>query len=93
MTPETIAEFGLGFCSNGSMKGRVVIPIHNSEGKLVAYAGRWPGAPPEDTPKYKLPFGFKKSLELFNLHRAVQDLPEQPVVIVMRAHASARTVL
>ncbi len=83
LTPETIAEFGLGFCANGSMKGRVVIPIHNLEGKLLAYAGRWPGQPPdEDTPKYKLPAGFRKSQELFNLHRAIQESPDQPLVIV-----------
>ena len=82
LAPETIGEFGLGFCASGSMNGRVVIPIHNPEGQLLAYAGRWPGAPPEDTPKYKLPAGFKKSLELFNLHRAIQAPPEQPLVIV-----------
>ena len=78
----TIAEFGLGCCNNGSMKGRIVIPIHNVEGKLVAYAGRWTGDPPEDTPKYKLPAGFRKSEELFNIHRALQADPSMPLVIV-----------
>ena len=78
----TIAEFGLGCCNNGSMKGRIVIPIHNADGKLVAYVGRWPGDPPEDTPKYKLPAGFRKSEELFNLHRALQADPSLPLVIV-----------
>ena len=78
----TIAEFGLGCCNNGSMKGRIVIPIHNADGKLVAYVGRWPGDPPEDTPKYKLPAGFRKSEELFNLHRALQADPSMPLVIV-----------
>ncbi len=79
---DTIAEFGLGCCNNGSMKGRVVVPIHNVDGKLVAYVGRWPGTPPEDTPKYKLPAGFRKSEELFNLHRAIQADPGMPWVIV-----------
>ena len=78
----TIAEFGLGCCNNGSMKGRIVIPIHNADGQLVAYVGRWPGDPPEDTPKYKLPAGFRKSEELFNLHRALQADPSMPLVIV-----------
>lgn len=82
LSPETLVEFGLGFCANGSMKDRIVIPIHNAEGKLLAYAGRWPGEPLENTPKYKLPAGFKKSLELFNLHRAIQASSEQPLVIV-----------
>lgn len=41
--------------------------FHNVRGEVVAYAGRWPGIPPnKDTPKYKLPGGFKKSQELFN---------------------------
>lgn len=82
LSGETIAEFGLGCCNNGSMKGRIVIPIHNADGKLVAYAGRWPGDPPEDTPRYKLPAGFRKSEELFNIHRALQADPSLPLVIV-----------
>jgi DNA primase len=68
-----VATFGLGFCGKGSMAGRVCIPIHNADGALVAYAGRWVG-PEEDLPegkgKYELPSGFHKGLELFNLHRA-----------------------
>lgn len=82
LSEETIAEFGLGCCNNGSMSGRIVIPIHNVEGKLVAYAGRWPGEPPEDTPKYKFPAGFRKSMEVFNLHRALQADTAMPLVIV-----------
>lgn len=77
-----IETFGLGFCKKGLLAGRIAIPIHNAAGALVAYAGRWPGDPPDETPKYKLPAGFKKSLEIFNLHRAIQESPEQPLVIV-----------
>lgn len=66
----TIKEFGVGYCSRGIMKGRIAIPIHNEGEELVAYAGRWPGDPPEGEPKYKLPPGFKKHLVLFNLNRA-----------------------
>jgi DNA primase len=82
LTPETIDTFELGFCKKGILADHIAIPIHNAAGKLVAYAGRWPGEPPDDKPKYKLPAGFKKSLELFNLHRAAQASPEQPLVIV-----------
>ena len=82
LTEDTILRFGLGFCSNGSMAGRVVIPIHNVDAKIVAYAGRWPGEPPNEMPKYKLPAGFKKSVELFNLHRAIEQPDEQPLIIV-----------
>ena len=35
LSEATIAEFGLGFCTKGSMTGRIVIPIHNRGGQLV----------------------------------------------------------
>lgn len=82
LTANTILRFGLGFCSSGSMAGHVVVPIHNVEGRIVAYAGRWPGDPPDETPKYKLPSGFRKSAELFNLHRAIEESDDQPLIIV-----------
>jgi DNA primase len=82
LSPETIATFGVGYCSRGMLTGWIAIPIHNVEGKLVAYAGRWPGAPPEGTPKYRLPRGFRKSLELFNLHRATLADRSLPLVVV-----------
>ena len=41
ISKETATEFGAGyFPGRGSMAGRVVIPIHNRDGKLIAYAGR-----------------------------------------------------
>src|SRR3954451_6068959 len=71
--PEALAAtFGLTFAEKGIMAGRVCVPIHNPAGELVAYAGRWVGADediPEGEEKYKLPKGFYKNLELFNLHR------------------------
>jgi DNA primase len=69
----TIETFGLGVCpasSRSIMKGRLCIPVHNPQGELVAYAGRWLGDDiPEGEPRYKLPEGFRKSLVLYNLHR------------------------
>ncbi|MBI5771954.1 MAG: toprim domain-containing protein [Verrucomicrobia bacterium] len=82
LTPETIQQFGLGFCAKGVMAQRIAIPIHNVGGELVGYAGRWPGHPPDERPKYRLPDGFKKSVEVFNLARAKQEPPELPLVIV-----------
>lgn len=79
---ETIVDFGIGFCAKGMMAGRIAIPIGNAEGKVVAYAGRHPGEPDEGTPKYKLPQGFRKSLELFNLDRAIKEPADTPLVIV-----------
>jgi DNA primase len=83
LTLETIVDFGIGYCDKGMMAGRIAIPINNVEGKVVAYAGRWPGEPPdEDTPKYKLPPGFRKSQELFNIDRAVREPADKPLLIV-----------
>jgi DNA primase len=82
LTVETIIDFGAGYCTKGVMAGRSAIPIHNPNGEVVAYAGRHPGEPAEDTPKYKLPPGFRKSLELFNIDRAIKESPDAPLVIV-----------
>ena len=82
LTLETIVDFGLGFCSKGMMAERIAIPIHNTKGEVVAYAGRFPGEPADDTPKYKLPQGFRKSQELFNIDRAIKEPGDKPLVIV-----------
>ena len=72
LTEETARTFGVGFFSGkGSMHDRIVIPIHNRNGELVAYAGR---AIDGSEPRYKFPAGFHKSLELFNLHRVRGEL-------------------
>jgi len=82
LTLETIIDFGVGHCSKGMMAGRIAIPIHNPEGEVVAYAGRWPGEPPEGTPKYKLPQGFRKGVELFNIDRAIKEPPDDAFLVV-----------
>jgi DNA primase len=54
------------------MASRIGIPIENAKGELVAYSGRWAGTDaelPEGEEKYKLPKGFHKTLELWNLAR------------------------
>jgi DNA primase len=80
----TIDAFGLGYhAGKGIMHGRVVIPIHNEQGELVAYAGRWPADEgwPEGSEKYQLPPGFRKSHVLFNLHRAREHATEGLIVV------------
>jgi len=65
---QTAVLFGAGFYGGpGLMSGRVVIPIHDALGTLVAYAGR---VIDDAVPKYRLPSGFLKSQLLFNFHRA-----------------------
>jgi DNA primase len=76
-TQETIAHFGLGYCSRGVMQGRIAIPLHDAHGKLVGYAGRLvdESALSEAKPKYLFPgsreregkrYEFQKSLFLYN---------------------------
>jgi DNA primase len=77
--PATAVEFGVGFyAGSGLLSGRVVIPIANARGQIVAYAGR---ALDNSVPKYKLPAGFRKASELFNLHRAAAT-GSQTVIVV-----------
>jgi len=82
LTFQTLVDFGAGYCTKGMMAERIAIPIHNVDGKVVAYAGRYTGQPPEDAPKYKLPQGFRKSLELFNIDRAIKEPADKPLIIV-----------
>jgi hypothetical protein len=78
ITRETAEAFGVGFFpGKGSMAGRVVIPIYDGWGDLVAYAGR---SIDGTEPKYKFPAGFRKSLELFNLHQ-VPDTDAAVIVV------------
>jgi DNA primase len=77
--PATAVEFGVGFYArSGLLSGRVVIPIANARGQTVAYAGR---APDDSLPKYKLPAGFRKAWELFNLHRAAATGSKTVIVV------------
>src|SRR5262249_12531207 len=77
---DIIEAFGLGYCASDKsiMRQRIVIPIHNERGELVAYAGRWPGDSgwPEDTDKYMLPPKFQKMRVLFNLNRVIEGMFE-----------------
>lgn len=76
-TKETITHFGLGFCSRGSLKDRVAIPLHDTDGCLVGYAGRVVDDTEitDENPRYRLPskreregttFDFKKTKFLYN---------------------------
>jgi len=75
----TAVEFGVGFYAGpGLLSGRIVIPIRNAHGQTVAYAGR---ALDGRGPKYKLPAGFRKAWELFNLDRAAATGGKSVIVV------------
>jgi DNA primase len=68
--PSTAARFGVGYYAGaGFLRHRIVFPIHNSDGDLIAYAGR---SIDGSEPRYLFPPGFRKSQVIFNLHRAVE---------------------
>lgn len=80
ISKELAAQFGVGFFPGKStwlQNHRIVIPLHNEKSELLGYAGRCIDGNSPD--KYKLPAGFKKSLELYNLHRVKG---EEEVVVV-----------
>ncbi|HEY4258305.1 MAG TPA: CHC2 zinc finger domain-containing protein [Candidatus Udaeobacter sp.] len=90
-TRETIGHFGIGFCSRGMLKGRIAIPLHDHDGRLVGYAGRVVdnATISEDNPRYRLPgerirdgktFEFRKTLFLYNGFRFKTPLDELIVV-------------
>ena len=41
LTKAQLTTFGLGAANRGSMQGRLCFSIHNEDGELVAYSGRW----------------------------------------------------
>jgi DNA primase len=95
---KTAIEFGIGFYAGpGLMHGRLVIPIHNADGELVAYCGR---SVDHTEPRYRVPPAFAKSEILFNTHRASSGRDNFVVVVVegffdcMKVHqAGVRSVV
>lgn len=90
-TPETIAHFGLGFCSRGLLKDRLAIPLHDHEGKLIGYAGRVvdDSTIGEENPRYRFPgkrkragvlHEFRKTLFLYNGFRITAPVTDLFVV-------------
>jgi 5S rRNA maturation endonuclease (ribonuclease M5) len=79
ITEKTAAEFGVGYYTGpGLMHGRLVIPIHNADGELIAYCGR---TVDQTQPRYRLPPAFAKSEVLFNIHRASAGRNDFVVVV------------
>ena len=90
-----IVESGLvGRRDDGSMydrfRNRLMFPIHDANGKIIAYGGRALAA--DDNPKYlnspETPI-YKKSNVLYNLHRAKEGIRKQDRSILVEGYMDA----
>ena len=67
-------------------RNRLMFPIHNESGKIIAFGGR--ALSPDDEPKYlnspETPI-YKKSHVLYNLHRAKEAVRKDDRVIWWKA--------
>ncbi len=91
-TERAIIHFGLGYCTKGLFAGRVVIPLHDPQGRLIGYAGRliFDEAIDAENPKYLFPskrerngqvLEFAKSLFLYNGYR-IESQPVHDLYVV-----------
>ena len=69
---KTMKYFGVGDCSDGIMKERAIIPIHDDDGKdVVGIIGR--SMRDYRMPKFLFnPKGFDKRYYFYNYHRAMK---------------------
>jgi DNA primase len=71
-------------------RNRLMFPIHNESGKIIAFGGR--ALSPEDEPKYlnspETPI-YKKSHVLYNLHRAKEPVRKDDHVILVEGYMDA----
>ena len=95
-TEETARTFGFGVADRGSVKGRIAIPLHNYEGRLVGYAGRIleDGRISSENPKYVFPerrerdgvtHEFRRAEILYNAHRI--STPQEELLVVSEIEA------
>jgi DNA primase len=92
-TPEQLEASGLvlkrqeggGFFDR--FRNRLMFPIHNESGKIIAFAGR--ALDPDDNPKYlnsaETPI-YRKSLVLYNLHRAKEGIRKQGRTVLVEGY-------
>jgi DNA primase len=87
ITYKTQIEFEVGF---DLWSNRIVFMIHNKNGQLIGVKGRYVGNDIEilEDKKYIYLHQMNKSIELFNLHRAIPYILEQKQIIVFEGAKS-----
>lgn len=79
LSPETCEHFGAGYAPKGIMRGRLAIPIHDLEAKLIAYCGY---TVRNETPALIFPSGFDPVSGMFNAHRLPEFGGDGEVILV-----------
>ena len=78
---DTAAHFECGHAPKGIMRGKLAIPIHDRDGRLVAYCGR-----SYEGKALSFPSGFKPEEHIFNAHRAMEGdlyLTRDPLEVLL----------
>lgn len=71
---EECEYLGVGFFrGKGMMEERIVFPIHNEKGELLAYAGRSTDREVVHQERWRFPPGFHRGQVLYNRHRVESD--------------------
>ncbi len=79
---ETTCEaFSAGYAPKGIMRGRLAIPIHDWEGKLLAYCGQ---SVKGESPTLIFPNGFGPEDYIFNAHRIEADADQGGELFLVR---------
>jgi DNA primase len=73
LTPETIAYFGLGYASKGSLSNRIAIPLEDEHGRLIGYAGRVVDDEQinAENPRYKFPSAREREGKRYEFHKSL----------------------
>jgi DNA primase len=84
----TQIKFQIGFDVRSE---RIIFPIHNQHGNLVGVKGRYIGENSriESDFKYIYLYSCNKSIELFNLHRALPHVMEKREIIIVEGAKTA----
>lgn len=69
ISAETLRAFSAGYSSGGVNRGRLALPVHDREGKCVAYIGRALG---DESPALVFPNGMDPHSHIFNQHRIAE---------------------
>jgi DNA primase len=79
ITAKTAKDFGVGYCSQGLMKGRIVVPVYDSQipgtdtKNILCYAGYSLTKRAQEYGDWRFPDGFEKARHLYNLNRVTVE--------------------